>query len=374
MAVAPIVGVIVGLIFVYFLFSMLCSGLNEFIARLFDKRSSFLRAGMRQLLDNSCPGPDVANAQTFQEAFWKHPLIRQLGQSIRPEPGRFDGLRQWLWHRARWIFTARTGRAAGAVEEERHPLDERWRPPSYVPKETFVAVVQDLLREHPDLVTDGSCFGAAIATIERNAGADLGRQREAMERWFEHQMERVSGWYKRESKSILFMLGVLVVVVLNVDTIRIARTLWADPTERQVLADAAAAAVGEPGAASGPSADLPAACPAPATAPSTTAAPSPEDRVLNAVSCVTALSLPIGWELPRQCLVVGRPDPVPCRGVLSRVEDIWLHLWRTPLTGKLLKLLGWFITAGALSFGAPFWFDLLNRFGSLRSTGAKPAS
>jgi hypothetical protein len=33
-----------------------------------------------------------------------------------------------------------------------------------------------------------------------------------------------------------------------------------------------------------------------------------------------------------------------------------------------LKLLGWLITGIAISLGAPFWFDLLNKFMIVRST------
>jgi hypothetical protein len=38
----------------------------------------------------------------------------------------------------------------------------------------------------------------------------------------------------------------------------------------------------------------------------------------------------------------------------------------------LLRLLGWLITAAAVSFGAPFWFDALSKLGSLRTAGARP--
>ncbi|MCC2972697.1 hypothetical protein [Massilia sp. IC2-476] len=37
-----------------------------------------------------------------------------------------------------------------------------------------------------------------------------------------------------------------------------------------------------------------------------------------------------------------------------------------------LQVAGWLITAGTTLFGAPFWFDLLQRAVQLRSTGAKP--
>jgi len=35
--------------------------------------------------------------------------------------------------------------------------------------------------------------------------------------------------------------------------------------------------------------------------------------------------------------------------------------------------LGWLITALAISLGAPFWFDLLNKFVQLRQVGTRPA-
>jgi hypothetical protein len=44
---------------------------------------------------------------------------------------------------------------------------------------------------------------------------------------------------------------------------------------------------------------------------------------------------------------------------------------RDPLAW-LVKLLGWFITAMAASLGAPFWFDMVNKFINLRGTGKKP--
>jgi len=35
----------------------------------------------------------------------------------------------------------------------------------------------------------------------------------------------------------------------------------------------------------------------------------------------------------------------------------------------LLKLLGWLITAAALTFGAPFWFDVLGKLARVRNAG-----
>ncbi len=105
------------------------------------------------------------------------------------------------------------------------------------------------------------------------------------------------------------MLGALLAVALNVDTLRIADRLWAAPLERATLVAQAEAMV------SGKA--LP-------------ALPQQES------------SFPVGWA----------SEP--------------FSVYRVPT-----HLPGWLITALAISIGAPFWFDLLSRFMQVRSA-AKP--
>jgi hypothetical protein len=52
--------------------------------------------------------------------------------------------------------------------------------------------------------------------------------------------------------------------------------------------------------------------------------------------------------------VTDPPDP----------RQLYLPTW----TGWALRILGWLVTALALSLGAPFWFDLLNKFIVVRGT------
>jgi hypothetical protein len=49
----------------------------------------------------------------------------------------------------------------------------------------------------------------------------------------------------------------------------------------------------------------------------------------------------------------------------------WSELRQGP-DRALLTLAGWLLTAVAVSFGAPFWFDALNKLGSLRTAGRRP--
>ena len=61
--------------------------------------------------------------------------------------------------------------------------------------------------------------------------------------------------------------------------------------------------------------------------------------------------------------------PVP----LGWTPELW-H--RSDLTLWLLSLAGWLVTAFAISLGAPFWFDLLQKLLNInvRGAGPKPAS
>jgi hypothetical protein len=48
--------------------------------------------------------------------------------------------------------------------------------------------------------------------------------------------------------------------------------------------------------------------------------------------------------------------------------------WKSTPGDILLALLGWLITAGCLSMGAPFWFNLLMQIVNVRRAGIKPAA
>jgi len=42
--------------------------------------------------------------------------------------------------------------------------------------------------------------------------------------------------------------------------------------------------------------------------------------------------------------------------------------------GWIQRVLGWLLTMIAVSLGAPFWFDMLNKIINIRNAGTKPAT
>jgi hypothetical protein len=65
--------------------------------------------------------------------------------------------------------------------------------------------------------------------------------RRNLEGWFDNSMDRLSGWYKRRSQTLAFIIGVSVAIVLNVDSLQLASQLWRDPVVRESLANQASA-------------------------------------------------------------------------------------------------------------------------------------
>jgi hypothetical protein len=177
-------------------------------------------------------------------------------------------------------------------------------------------------------------------------------------------MDRVSGWYKRRTQVIILFLGFAIAAGTNADTITIGNSLTQDKALRSMVAASAQEYAKSDGALSTTSGTLPVSPALDETKRNCVETKSQsaecKDACLkdtNSPACkmemnlvrIQGLGLPIGWD-------TSNPKLVP---PLSS----WEHIG-----GWLLKMLGWLITAFAISLGAPFWFDLLNKFMIVRST------
>jgi hypothetical protein len=77
--------------------------------------------------------------------------------------------------------------------------------------------------------------GRALRTLAEQSGNDVNAMRANVEDWFNGSMDRVSGAYKRRTKWIIFGIGLIFTVLLNVNTVTIARRLSSDATLRNVI-------------------------------------------------------------------------------------------------------------------------------------------
>jgi len=265
---------------------------------------------------------------------------------------------------------------AGSRWRQLASMPGRWRHqrqlPSYLSARSFAEAVVDLVapdsagvttmsmvqRSVNALPASMSVFKPSLQALVKNANGDISRFRASVEHWYDDHMDRVSGWYKRRVAKITLVVGAILVLLLNVNALTIGRTLYADSAVRTAVSSVAARSTS---------------CPAPAgTAVAGTAAVGHAQETCLAdiqarLSAAAQAGLPIGWGTVRDCVL---PDAqcnwLDQRGILSRHGSSGWQL--------ALVLIGFLITITSLVPGARFWFGLLAKLGSMRSTGPKPAA
>jgi hypothetical protein len=297
----------IGLVFLYFLLSTACSMLNESIASVLGWRAKTLEIAIRNLLGDAAPAAEPAPGteeepgsppRNLTAELFDHWRIRGL---VRDPDARARRRRRpsYLPPRAFSLAVAETIAKGPPKQDPKHADDPTlWQ-------KTDDKLFQELkteLDKLPDPRARALLYKAAA-----NAGGTLDGFRIQLESAFDDVMERASGWYKRKVQVVLIVLAAAIAIGLNVDSVRVANSLWHDAPVRSAVAAQAAK-----------QAD-------PATAGS---------KAAN----VQELQLPVGW------------GPNKPKNLLSAIP-------------------GWLITIAALGLGAPFWFDLLSRLARLRGSG-----
>jgi hypothetical protein len=399
-----ILALALGLVFVYLLFSLLVSAVNEAVfGHLTHLRARVLEDSLRAIISDNAKGFSASAliGNTVRALLAKIPSRKThpSGSVVNSPPTESP---------VPAVVNALASEAETFSDKLlQHPLFQglisgRARFPSYVPAETFVdGVIGTLLNlgsasSPPSASPNQITIAQIVDAVDRLpdsyakkvissvlAGAESPKEaRQRLETWFNNSMQRVSGTYKRYSQFWLYVWASVLVLWLNVDTIEICRRLMADAQLRNALASGAFSFVqtnsaGNPvSGAGGP--------PAPQTNPIPVALSVPQ--LLQEIS---TLNLPIGWgscaSNASAKTIIGRvitwlPRFEQSASVSTNSASYMLasaglapaapcpstpEAWR-------LKLLGLIISIAAISQGAPFWFDLLNRVTNVRAAGKPP--
>ena len=87
---------------------------------------------------------------------------------------------------------------------------------------------------------------------------------------------------------------------------------------------------------------------------------------------IDSIQLPVAlWDHPALMAQISAPDVHFAGQALQKLGMLPIG-WDHAPQSVLLAACGWLLTATSALFGAPFWFDLLQRFVSVRGTGKKP--
>jgi hypothetical protein len=395
---SPILDVAIGLTLVFLLYSLLATSINEAVATLFTLRARMLRKAVQEGMLSNTPGygkitsllmgivrffseliqliapsrvgifidNKLKNVSGLGGKFYEHPIIKNYGSNkVFSIPSYLaannfstvliDVLQQDFEDKIQLIAKSKLG--LDFKEEQLVNLITQLKSMTNEDKmnELFIfynkCVADNKLSEVlPDVET------LQILNLHwKNSQNSLVEFTKKLESWFNDTMNRVSGWYKRQTQFILFFLGIILAVAFNIDSIGIASKLSEDKSVREKMVQLAAKAADE----------------------YKDDARVKENSNIKLDSLQTDSVFAIYNNNIKQANKLIQGNVASANSILqmgwvgidklSSWDKIWFVLTETFTSGR--KLLGFLITAFAISLGAPFWFDLLNKLMKVRSTG-----
>lgn len=425
---SEILDVVIGLVFIYLLYSLFATIIQEIIATYLSFRSKILEIAIHRMLEEDNPsqgwvggimnflfGKDNATS-LLSNAFYQHPLIKFLGEDNQKRKPSYitketfskafiDLLRgdnvQPGQDRATFINDALKSEIINWKSTITVPQDLFKRIKSKPEENDLAGVLQSLLQPHKEEISDGKAVHVGqtkflskilsepldeeenkavirealskndnnwrlkirippetlsfVKSIWADAHGDIDKFKTYLESWFDETMERATGWYKKYTQVVLLAVGFVIAVLFNVNTMEIVGKLEKDPKLREQLVLQA-----ENFQKAHPNLDK-------------------EIAQAQALKDTTTTNTLNGLKTQRDTLIA-RADRL-VNGDMEKANSvlgIGIGSFKWPPNnsgwenlGYLLKsLFGWCVTALAISLGAPFWFDLLNKLMKLRSSVA----
>jgi hypothetical protein len=347
--------------FVYLLLSLIASIVQEIFAAIIQSRAANLQRGLRSMFS----GDSIEAGKTLVDSIYNHGLVRGLYQDPARDFGVKTAQSTVRLGLQKWVGIAPPQQIKGVSD----PL----LLPAYIPARTFALAMVDLLNtdkvngnpvaniekflNDPNQNWTDNKAVEALRSLVIDSSGNLDRLKTNLENWYSDAMDRVSGWYKKFTQKFLLIIGLALAIAFNVNSIRVAHTLWLDKDARQGMANAASEYLKSKNAASqGSGKD---ATPGKNAASNCTQSKDTalclKDQMQDTVDAFNRVTtdtlLPVGWHTREQY-----------------AQALSVQRGSTNFLKILQVLLGWLITALAISLGAPFWFDILNKFMVVRST------
>lgn len=389
-----ILDVVIGLVFVYLLYSLLATIIQEIIATQLAFRAKVLEKGILRMLEDGkttsfFPLFDRVKAfaqlffrvnrlkdKGFGAAFYAHPLMKYLAEDNYFSKPSYLSAQNFSAIIIDLLHGLNSDKPANNLLQIQQSLINGM---FAIPKELTLDRKNPAARalENDYIIRINTQTNIFLKNLLIDARGDIIKFKLMLEKWFDDTMERTTGWYKRYTQTILFIIGLLIAVTFNVDSIGITRKLSRDPKLREQMVQNAANFLKQnqelgtqlqlqrekgrdTSAATKASFDSAQNTFDSLNARSKTLVDSAQKLISNDINNVNEL-LALGWKQ-------------------SKTHRSWKLFWVIDTKGFLcLKcnhqngtaVIGWILTALAISLGAPFWFDLLNKLMKVRGSGIK---
>ncbi|AEE52502.1 hypothetical protein [Haliscomenobacter hydrossis] len=219
--------------------------------------------------------------------------------------------------------------------------DAKQRPPSYISAENFQSILMDIILKGEDAgklmqridELPNEDLKKVLKQLLNDAGYELEVFKAKIRGWFDDVMDRAAGWFKRNIQIMVTFVGLIVAVIFNADTISIYQRLESNPEELKEIVTMA-----------------------------------------EAYAQKSDIEVQTGGTVEEQWQQVNRLIDDEISQAKSPLGLGWHpeELQSMEPSDWVIKVLGWIVTALAVSLGAPFWFDLLKKLVNIRSAGNQP--
>ncbi len=321
----PLLDIVIGLTLIYTFLSLLASELTEFLTTILRWRAKHLQQGIMTLLGESI--------------------------ALRHHPDQFKNTLTGRLYYSSLI--------ASITQQSRR--GRQFVGPSYIPSEVFADALIEVLqvlpvveRQQPQLQHNGEeMFNELTQLMTRVEQSDqipprlkenlkriatrtrsrvritdqhMEQFRQEIALWYEHSMARLSGTYRRNVKLFTVLIGSILAILMNADSLYMLRRISENTATRSVVIRNAVKIQGCQD-------DL--------------SSVQCMDKMANLLDSTT---IPIGWH------------PVNFQQQFPQVNGFY----------GVKAAIGWLLTGIAISMGSRFWFQILDQFIHVRETGEKP--
>ena len=369
--------VVIGLVFIYLLYSLLATVLSEVIATKLALRARNLKEAIdRMLNDETEKGwwgrlwdslkltKNPSNKIT--ENFYNHPEIKYLGSSgIFKTPSAFKAVSF-----SKTLMNVLLGDGEITKEKVESRLKEIIKFSESKSKDDD---------EHKVLDAETAKY---IYSLWQESYGDIIKFKLQLEAWFNRTMEQATEWYKRKIQIVLFVLGFCMAWFFNADTFSIISKLSTDKDARDQLVTMANAYVqnNKTVADTAVIKDMAQLKNYTQKLDSLLQVKKQLDEDIKNANTILGFgswpadSVLVSFDAKTQKKIytplidaeaLSKEDQTMSDGKLYfSQKDKWNYFFA--LLG--IHFFGFIVTAFAISLGAPFWFDLLNKLMKLRTS------
>ncbi len=369
----PIIDLVVGMIFIFFLLSIICSSAVELWLSMLSTRAKLLKQWLLHIFDSPAldshgqpiPLLDSKGVQIIDKN--GNPAFTKIGQSIMDhcmvtalsKPGKST-----TYIDARNFVSALLDRIT--ISPAAPGTNVVQLPPTKLAD--YIAAIQksdlisgELKRTILSFANQAEQAAAVINTIPAAANitnnitttikSELDHFNERLEKWYDSNADRLTGTLKRKKvMPTTFILATIITISLNTDSIEISKYLY---NNKEASKELAATAMNtyknyEERITTMQKTDS---IPRPADTAAINRLNKSTMQLKQDIDSIHALDIPIGWKGTN----------------VKDLKTFWDYI-------NFRHIVGWLATILAICMGAPFWFDLLNKIANLRGTGPKPSS